>query len=175
MAISLETIHPASILTPAEELSVSEKVFDGSFDLETTHPASLSSVARLVQDGYGELILRVKEGDSFRPVTKEEYDQAYWIFRKYVVRVEAAPMHMDKSRIEMMREELRAINPNMVGTFIPRTLYDLIFIRKSIEEDIETEKKFIMLSASIQLKQSGNIYHSIQHIIHGVVPVWSGV
>jgi hypothetical protein len=132
----IDTIHPASILTREQSSIVAEKALSGTFNVETIHPASIPDL-NLVKDGYGELVLRVKEGDSFRPVTKVEYIQAYRIFQKYAPRLEKDPKPLAKSRIEMMREELRAINPNMVGTFIPRTLHDLLFIRKYIEADIE--------------------------------------
>lgn len=128
-------MHPAAILSEKERVYVSE--FGYSLP-ETIHPAALPGV-NLVKDGYGELILRVKDGSKFRPVTEEEYAKAYEIFRKYAPGIdEGEPL--PASRIEMMRKEITQINPNMIGTFIPRTLHDLIFIRKAIEEDVAYEE-----------------------------------
>jgi hypothetical protein len=124
------TMHPASIIP-----------LDRAYCLEDIHPASLPSSSRLVTDGYGELILRVKEGGTLRAVTKEEYAKAYCIFQKYAPRLEEDPKPLEKSRIQMIREELKGINPNMVATFIPRTLFELIFIKKVQEEDAKIEKR----------------------------------
>jgi hypothetical protein len=130
-------MHPASLIPLSEMSDFTEKVVQKRFN--EIHPASLPSPTHLVRDGYGELVLRVKEHGVLRSVTRDEYAKAYRIFQKYAPRLDAHPTPLAKSRIEMMREELRTINPNMVATFIPRTLHDLIFLRKSIEEDIERE------------------------------------
>jgi hypothetical protein len=95
---------------------------------------------REVRDGYGELILRVKEGNQFRPASQEECAKAYKIFQKHVPKLDGKKP--DASRIELIRRELGEIHPHLVGTFIPRTLFDLIFIRASIAEDLEKARVF---------------------------------
>jgi hypothetical protein len=97
---------------------------------------------RRIRDGYGELVLRVKERGTLRAVTKDEYALAYPIFQKYAPQLDEVPKPFEMSRITMMRDELHKLNPNIVATFIPRTLHDLLFIRETIEEDLEREKSF---------------------------------
>lgn len=135
-----QDIHPASIIPLREMAGFADKVVRKN--LKGTHPASLPTPAKPIRDGFGELVLRIKDGGTLRAVTKEEYEKLYWVFQKYAPILDGAPKPLAKSRIEMMREELRSINPNMVATFIPRTLHDLTYIRKSIEEDIERERSF---------------------------------
>lgn len=142
------SMHPASMIPLKEMTSFTDRVVRK--DTDGMHPASIPSPTQLIRDGYGELVLRVKIDDgSLRPVTKEEYAKAYGIFQKYAPRLGAIPAHLEKSRIAMMREELQKLIPNVVATFIPRTLHDLLFIRKSLEEDLERER-------NIPFKTPGN-------------------
>ncbi|MEI6243208.1 MAG: hypothetical protein WCP39_07415, partial [Chlamydiota bacterium] len=41
------------------------------------------------------------------------------------------------SRYEIIQEEIKKIDPALEIAFIPRTLYELIFIEQCIQEDLE--------------------------------------
>lgn len=147
-------VNPASIIPTKEMSDLIDHV--ATKKIEGVHPASIPSSSMLVNDGYGELVLRVKEGRIFRPVTKAEYEMAYPIFQKYAPRLDESPKPFAKSRIAMMREDLRRIIPNIVATFIPRTLHDLLFIRAAIEQDIEREDLFAFKNPKNPTKEELN-------------------
>lgn len=45
------------------------------------------------------------------------------------------------NRYELMRKRIKEIDPSLEIAFIPKALYELIFIRKSIQEDLNTESR----------------------------------
>ena len=87
-------------------------------------------------NGYGEFVVYRK---SKIPISKLRYDQIYSILLKY------QPMEMLNSNIisqypnrhQHIKSELNEIDLDYEILFIPRILYDLIFIKLSIEEDLQ--------------------------------------
>lgn len=84
---------------------------------------------RLLEDGYVEYIIFHSEGASSSP-SPEVFQKAYNVI---------AELHHNpaiQERTPLLRARLKEIDRTLEITPIPRTLFDLIFIRAGIEEDI---------------------------------------
>ncbi len=98
-----------------------------------------------IQDGHGEWIVRKRAADGFEPVNLATYTQVSKIFEEYHP-VKWA-MEQDEAllpqRVTLLKEKVKSIDGSLELTFIPRTLYDLTFMRNSAEEDLAKEKDFL--------------------------------
>lgn len=91
--------------------------------------------------GQGEYIIFHKNPDGTKtPVSEEIYTKAYEVLQRY----SAVALAKDGSetainecanRDVLIKEKLKEIDPTLEAIFIPRTLYELVFIRKCINED----------------------------------------
>ena len=86
----------------------------------------------LIFDGYGEFL--VYNSGSREPISEESFDAAYTILEKYRPHF-GAP----SNRLSHIRNELLWIDPHLEVSFIPRTLYELLYIREAIEEDMKSK------------------------------------
>jgi hypothetical protein len=97
-----------------------------------------------VKNGQGEFVVFSKSGQAISP---ERYTSAYKIFDKFSIAnilkdnasVETAMKSFEK-REESIEQELQKLDPDLSSIFIPRTLYELVFIHACIEEDITAGK-----------------------------------
>ncbi len=90
--------------------------------------------------GYGEYYVFDLTGSK---VSKDTYETVYQIFDRYSLPriVNSASSNENifdtaNNRFHLMRDKVKTINQNLEIGFIPRILYELIFIRKCINEDI---------------------------------------
>jgi hypothetical protein len=93
-----------------------------------------------INSGYGEYYVFDRSGSK---VSKNIYDLAYEIFDKYsLASIANSPSTKDEiaftveNRFQIVKDKIKAIDPNLEVGFIPRCLYELIFIRKCLREDI---------------------------------------
>lgn len=94
----------------------------------------------IITTGYGEYYVFDLTGSK---ITKDTYEIVYQIFDRYsLARIvnSASPneniFDIAEIRFYIIRDKVKAINQNLEIGFIPRILYELIFIRQCIKEDI---------------------------------------
>jgi hypothetical protein len=86
--------------------------------------------------GQGEyIVFRFNEKGQRSAISADEFEIAYQIL------LSCAPSDLAKmginsgERYELIKRKLENIDPSLKAIFVPKTLYELIFIRKSIKED----------------------------------------
>jgi hypothetical protein len=93
-----------------------------------------------ITTGYGEYYVFDLTGSK---ISKETYKKIYQIFDRYSLAsiVNSASSNENifdiaDNRFHIMRDKVKSVNQNLEIGFIPRVLYELIFIRQCIQEDI---------------------------------------
>lgn len=93
--------------------------------------------------GQGEYVVFHKYPDGEKqPLSSEKFEQVYQVL------VQHSPAALVNSgsetavedcanRYERIKAKLKEIDPTLEAVFVPRTLYELIFIRKCIQEDLK--------------------------------------
>ncbi|MGD0665057.1 MAG: hypothetical protein ABSA17_04935 [Rhabdochlamydiaceae bacterium] len=110
----------------------------------------MASITDKVTMGQGEYVVfhQLPTGEK-RELSREAFEQVYKILNQY------APAMMIKSggkcdrRYELMKAKMKELDPTLEAVFIPRTLYELIFIRKCIKEDLKNKRICSFLSPSL--------------------------
>ncbi len=92
--------------------------------------AQLKSNHNPILDGYGEFILYQKSGS--RHLSENLYDLAFSVLEQ-----ERIQWNHPSNRTHRLREKLHSIDTNLEIAFIPRTLYELLYIREAIQEEIK--------------------------------------
>lgn len=93
--------------------------------------------------GQGEYIVFHKLPDGTkRDLSPETFEHAYQTLVDYspaALMNSGSPQASEKcaNRYELIKEKLKEIDPTLETVFIPRTLYELIFIKKCINEDLK--------------------------------------
>jgi hypothetical protein len=89
--------------------------------------------------GHGEYVVfhQLPNGKR-KEVSAKTFEQVYGILSQY----SPTAMHSEgieacKNRYELIKNKIKKIDPTLEAVFIPRTLYELIFIEKCIEEDVK--------------------------------------
>ena len=93
--------------------------------------------------GQGEYVVfhKLPSGEK-KQLSPETFEQVYKILIQYSP---SALMNSDSekasedctNRYELIKAKLKEIDPTLEAVFVPRTLYELIFIRKCIQEDLK--------------------------------------
>lgn len=95
-----------------------------------------------INKGQGEYIaFRIHNGTRVA-LTEEEYEKIYqvldsWSPAAIVNREGERAKELCERRDEIIRAKVKEIDPEFEVSFIPRTLYELLFIRKCIREDVK--------------------------------------
>ena len=101
--------------------------------------ASLTVPQGKILQGQGEYVV-FKPGEK---VDEETYKKVHAVFNKYLPQVAlkaGLSAGVCENRYEAIKREVKIIDPKLEIAFIPKTLYELIYIRKCIEEDLEHDK-----------------------------------
>lgn len=85
-----------------------------------------------IEDGYGEYVVYSK--DPNLEISKDIYDICFKVLENQRISSEKI------DRPWKLHKEIQRINPGAEIAFIPRTLYELLYIRASIEEELEDRK-----------------------------------
>jgi hypothetical protein len=101
-----------------------------------TEPQSLVSSGKIVM-GQGEYAVfhRLPTGKKL-PLASETFEKVYEILLQH------SPFVLGnkcEKRYDLLIASLKKIDPTLEAVFIPRTLYELVFIRKCIQEDLRHE------------------------------------
>lgn len=87
--------------------------------------------------GQGEYVAYHVKGDQRLAVSLETYEKVYEIFAKHLPHFsKSSHLEEGSKRYESLRTKIKEIDPSLEITFIPRTLYELIYMQGCIEEDL---------------------------------------
>jgi hypothetical protein len=89
--------------------------------------------------GQGEYIVfhKLPTGEKL-PLSRETFEQVYQVLLQHSPAVLSENAIKEcANRYELIKAKLKEIDPTLEAVFIPRTLYELIFIRKCIQEDLK--------------------------------------
>lgn len=129
----------------AESDSANDQLIDPMYlDPATGLPPSLDvpavEIDTRVKNGHGEFVIFSKSG---KIVDAEEYAKAYKIVNQFslptVLTTHASydtATEIFNTRADSIEKALHALDSDLSVIFIPRTLYELVFIHACIEEDI---------------------------------------
>jgi hypothetical protein len=91
-----------------------------------------------VTAGQGEYVVfhQLPSGEK-RQVSQETFEKVFPIFLKY----SPAALRSEQvaNRYDLLKAEIKELDTSLEAVFIPRTLYELVFIRKCIQEDLKHE------------------------------------
>lgn len=108
--------------------------------------------SKSVTFGQGEYV--VFNPDSKDALPRETFEKAYQILNDYapaaIINRNAAD-ECDK-RYDLIREKIKEMNSSLEIAFIPRTLYELVFIKKCIQEDLRDKQVCICLNPQAHKK-----------------------
>lgn len=95
-----------------------------------------------IESGYGEFYVFNTTGVK---VPKDKYDAAFQIIAESSLIAIARSDKANKSelaqhRVTIMREKIKQLDPALEIGFIPRVLYELLFIRKCMKEEIRDQE-----------------------------------
>jgi len=105
-----------------------------------------------VETGQGEyIVFHNLPTDEKKEVTKETYNRVYQVLIDYapasiVNRNSESAMDECENRYQIIKSKVKEIDSTLEVFFVPRTLYELIFIRKCIREDLKDNKICSQLS-----------------------------
>lgn len=104
-----------------------------------TGQAGQKELDAFVTNGYGEFVISRSESDlqGKGKITLELYLKVYRIFQKHQATALCKTPLAYQNRDGAIQREVAALDPSLRVTFIPRTLYELIFLRKAIEEEVK--------------------------------------
>jgi hypothetical protein len=97
-----------------------------------------------VSRGHGEWIVTGHNGIAFEQVDVETYGRVFQLFEKYHPvkwALEQDPPALQQ-RVDRLRAEVKSIDDSLELTFIPRTLYELTFLKECVKEDLAKENAF---------------------------------
>lgn len=84
----------------------------------------------IIQEGYGEyIIFRQLDNGQVQPLSEEEYHNVYWLLFKARM-VEIASTNPSKNRRDHLLTELQQLDTHLKFIFIPRTVYDILAVKK---------------------------------------------
>src|ERR1700691_3191088 len=102
-----------------------------------------NSSTSIVTMGHGEYVVfyELPNGEK-RELSRDAFEQVYKIFNQFSL---AAIMKSGSgkeaeeyaNRYERIKKNVKEIDPTLEVAFVPRTLYELIFIRECISEDLK--------------------------------------
>ncbi len=87
--------------------------------------------------GHGEYV--VFHQDSKQIISKEKFETAFAILLHYspAAIVKRAAYDECANRYELMKAKIKELDPNLEVAFVPKSLYELFFIKKCIKEDLK--------------------------------------
>ncbi|MBI5274582.1 MAG: hypothetical protein HY860_05970 [Chlamydiales bacterium] len=112
-----------------------------SISLFDTARSKMSCREEVISDGYGDFIARMPAGEDIDPSTWEKVSALFATFHPAtwaLAHKKASP----EERIRQIKEEIHRIDDKLEVTFIPRTLYEVVFLCEAIKEDLREEEKF---------------------------------
>ncbi len=114
--------------------------------------------------GQGEYVVFHQLPDNGKKeVARETYDKAYKVLLEYAPAAiinngadKKAAEEKCAHRYELIREKVKKIDPSLEVAFIPKALYELFFIRKSIKEDLKQKHICLLVNPSCHADPKAN-------------------
>lgn len=97
-----------------------------------------------ISNGQGEfLVFRQNPCGKLETLTYEVFSSVYEILNRYSVTSIASKLpHQAEKRDLLIKQQIKQIDPELHVAFIPKTLYELLFIKELIEEDAQSAEFF---------------------------------
>lgn len=109
-----------------------------------------------INSGYGDYVIYKKGSNGNSLIKKADFQKAYDIFCKYSPEnIAKSFQKVSDSRFKLIDQAIKQLDSDFEIVFIPRTLYELILIRKGIEED-EMQKSSCPIASKNRLYFSLN-------------------
>ncbi|MBS0656536.1 MAG: hypothetical protein JSR46_12225, partial [Verrucomicrobia bacterium] len=89
---------------------------------------------REITNGYGEFVVYKLRDNGKKELNKEEYAKIYQVLNQNRLWNSTREL---RPRDQELTELLKSIDPSYEAAFVPRTLYDMMVVRKALEEDLE--------------------------------------
>jgi hypothetical protein len=107
----------------------------------TSRVTQLSPTEGTIQSGHGEYLVFKKDAEGNRfEVSEETFKKVYPILTEFspqqMIRKDYSSEQIS-NRHTLIQNRLQEIDPDVKILFVPRTLWDLTFIKESIEEDLQ--------------------------------------
>lgn len=97
--------------------------------------ANLAISSDPISLGQGEyLVFHQSEEGTIKQLSEETFEKVYEVLLQYNPKV---MVDQQENRHALLQEALQKIDPTLTAVFVPKTLYELVFIRKCISEDIK--------------------------------------
>lgn len=110
-----------------------------------------------IQMGHGEyIVFHELPNNTQKAPTKDTFEQVCKIFNAYapaaIINREPAKTAIDHcmNRYDLIRANVKKIDPTLEIAFVPRTLYELVLIRKCIREDLKNRSICPLANTRIQ-------------------------
>lgn len=123
---ALQSAHP---LSPEQEKMKSLSEIERGTGYAGRLYANLEKIPE-IQDGYGEFIVYHKKG---KEISKELYLKANKILQLF---------RNVPNRVPKIQKKLRELDKDLKIRFVPRTIYEMIYVRNCIEEEMSQKKTF---------------------------------
>ena len=116
----------------------------------TAMPQIRESVPSEVKAGYGEYIVFHQTESGKKSVQKDIYDKVFEVLKQSLPHMNGAATLSGEMRYNQIRNRVKAISADLEIAFIPRTLHELFFLRKCVEEDLERGSICLNLSPVVR-------------------------
>jgi hypothetical protein len=107
-----------------------------------------------ITTGQGEYVVfhKMPNGEK-KELSRETFEKAYTILNSHsplAIMNSGVENAAEKcaNRYQLIKAQIKDLDPTLEAIFVPRTLYELIFIRKCIQEDMKNEKNCIYLDSN---------------------------
>jgi hypothetical protein len=137
-----------------------QKVFKPQIPINSIDPVleELKKRPEQIKMGHGEYVVfkNSPEGEK-EALSRDTFEKAYQVLDQYspaaIVNNNSdknAAAEQCANRYELIRTKIKEIDPSLEIAFIPRSLYELIFVRKCIKEDLKAKEVCPLLEPYVQ-------------------------
>ncbi len=126
------------IVTKCQKTEKIDQIAQQTIPLPPAEPPK--SLENRVTVGQGEYLVfhQMPNGDK-KKLTQQTFEQIYKILTQHapLTLISSGSKEDCANRYALIQAKIKEIDPTLEAVFIPRTLYELVFIRKCIQEDLK--------------------------------------
>lgn len=118
----------------------------------TLDPSKLSIPTGEIKEGHGEYVVFQEEEGKNSAISKETYEKVYELMNRFSpLSIAISPPECPiNDYYEFISKKIKEIDKKLKIAFIPRTLYELYFVRKSIKEEVKANANCKALNPKVQ-------------------------